>query len=248
LFIIVLYSVTVLVVFDGHSQITANGGATIKNREPSKPQQRVGKTSSQHQHVQVDVVQVKVDDNDEIIIKDFERHSGVVVAVKIHRGGRQNEFVQLKQSLCLFGAAYNHQHELYYDHLIFTSLPLPESYVKDLTDIVAPAKLQVVLDTKPLQEEVALLSATQQQGLMKRCHTTDITQLTWGSKCEDSPGDQKWPIAYNWQAEFRTKHIWEHPALKPYQSMLWFDSDALATQVWKQDPVATLIRNQLVLY
>lgn len=29
--------------------------------------------------------------------------------------------------------------------------------------------------------------------------------------------------------------------------MMWWDSDAMATSIWKQDPVDTLIRNKLVL-
>lgn len=65
--------------------------------------------------------------------------------------------------------------------------------------------------------------------------------LSWWSNC---PGR----LAYNWQAEFRTKHIWKHPALAPYKYMVWMDSDAFCTKVWKQDPVAYAIANDLVIF
>jgi hypothetical protein len=35
--------------------------------------------------------------------------------------------------------------------------------------------------------------------------------------------------------------------LQPYRYMMWFDSDTFPMQVWKQDPIATMVRNNLVL-
>jgi hypothetical protein len=48
-------------------------------------------------------------------------------------------------------------------------------------------------------------------------------------------------------AEFRSKWLWSSEALKPYRYMIWIDSDAFATRPWKQDPIATMVRNNLVV-
>jgi hypothetical protein len=55
------------------------------------------------------------------------------------------------------------------------------------------------------------------------------------------------PLAYSWQSEFRAKHIWKHSALTKYKYMMWYDSDAMATRVWEQDPITVMIRNDLAI-
>jgi hypothetical protein len=47
--------------------------------------------------------------------------------------------------------------------------------------------------------------------------------------------------------EFRSLHIWNHPALKDYDWMMWLDADGFCTEKWKVDPVAYAIRNNLVM-
>lgn len=55
------------------------------------------------------------------------------------------------------------------------------------------------------------------------------------------------PLAYTWQCEFRSKWIWRHPGLANYKYMMWMDSDTMCSKPWKQDPIATMVRNDLVL-
>jgi hypothetical protein len=55
------------------------------------------------------------------------------------------------------------------------------------------------------------------------------------------------PLAYSWQSEFRSKHIWRHKALEKYRYMMWYDSDAMATRVWHNDPVSLMVRNDLAI-
>jgi hypothetical protein len=55
--------------------------------------------------------------------------------------------------------------------------------------------------------------------------------LTWGHRCQD--GQHVMPLAYTWMSEFRAKHLWKEPILKPYKYMMWYDSDNFAMQVWK---------------
>lgn len=50
-------------------------------------------------------------------------------------------------------------------------------------------------------------------------------------------------LSYNWQAEFRFVHIWHHPAMVDYKTMVWLDSDGFATKPWETDPVDYFIEN-----
>ena len=47
--------------------------------------------------------------------------------------------------------------------------------------------------------------------------------------------------------EFRSLHVWHHPALKNYDWMLWLDGDGFCTETWKVDPIAYAIRHNLVI-
>merc|ERR1711865_448436 len=55
-------------------------------------------------------------------------------------------------------------------------------------------------------------------------------------------------IGYNWQAEFRSWHIWHHEALRQYRYMMWIDTDAFCTQVWDRDPIAIAMKNRMAIY
>ena len=175
---------------------------------------------------------------------DFERQDGVVIATKI---GQKQKFKELIQSQCLLHAAYNHK--VLYDIVVFTSFEILKEDVDKLQQIVAPAKVSVVMDSKPLQEELHALSQIQKEKLLNRCNLTELSKITWDTRCAEPDG--KWvqgDINYNWQAEFRSKQIWTSPVLKPYKWMLWFDTDAMPTKVWDRDPIAMMVRNNLAIF
>jgi len=186
-----------------------------------------------------DPVDSKTEEMEEI--EDFQHIDGVVIAVKIHGG----DITELKQSLCLLQAAYNSR--MNYDHLVFSSLPIPENAQQELVDLVSPARIQFASDTKPLPEALANMTDSQKQVLSKRCKVDSVENITWSTRCDEDGAPGTTAIQYNWQAEFRSKHIWTHPALQPYRYMLWFDSDSMPTQVWEHDPIAIMKRNNLVM-
>jgi hypothetical protein len=165
----------------------------------------------------------------------FERQEGVVIATKVHGPHQMN---LLDQSLCLLHHAYNHR--VLYDILVFTTVPLNETRLARTRQLVAPANLTVVVDNRGLQAEIAALSPRRRDAFLKRCKVTSPENLTWWDEC---PGR----IAYNWQAEFRSWHIWRHSALADYRYMMWLDTDGFCTRPWEQDPIQTMIENDLVI-
>jgi hypothetical protein len=174
-------------------------------------------------------------------IKDFKRYPNVVIATKIHGPVHVK---LLAQSLCLLHAAYNTR--VLHDILVFTTIPLNNEDIRALEEIVHPASLTVVPDKKTLQDHIADMTPAQRRKLLKRCFDANTTQdLTWGHRCTDGPHNS--PLAYTWMSEFRTKHIWKHEALASYKYMVWWDSDNFAMNVWDKDPVAFMIRRNLVL-
>jgi hypothetical protein len=170
-------------------------------------------------------------------IKDFERQKGVVIAVKIHGPPHVK---QLKQSLCLLNAAYNNRP--HYDHIVFTTLPLSDDDVIQLKQIVHPAQLSVETDKQTLNDQIDAMTQSQKVALYKMCNKTLGEPLHWASRCSEGM-----PLAYSWQSEFRSKHIWRHQALEKYKYMMWYDSDAMATRVWHHDPVSLMVRNDLAI-
>jgi hypothetical protein len=152
---------------------------------------------------------------------------------------------QVRQSLCLLTRAYNHK--LKYDIVIFTTTPIDPEYVLQLQEYAAPAKLTVVLDAESIAQQTANLTDTQKNHLVERCKATSIQNLTWFSVCCEEGYPHCARLGYGWQAEFRSLHLYQHPALSAYDTMMWLDSDAMCTEVWKHDPVDVLIRNNLVL-
>ena len=118
---------------------------------------------------------------------------------------------------------------------------LNRTTIQEMQAIVHPARLTVVADAKSIQEEVMALPEEDRALLLKQCHTT-VEGINWFSACDHSGR-----LAYGWQAEFRSKQLWHHPALASYRYMLWMDTDVFAAQQWHQDPVDFLIQNKLVL-
>jgi hypothetical protein len=168
-------------------------------------------------------------------IKEFERQEGVVIVTKLH--GPQT-LILLEQSLCLLHFAYNHL--LLYDILVFTAEPIEETALAPLRKIIAPVNFTVVVDNEGLQNEIANLSPVRREKFFERCKPTAPENITWWTHC---PGR----IAYNWQAEFRSWHIWRHPALRGYKYMMWLDADGFPTRPWTRDPVAVAMQNDLVI-
>eukprot|EP00928_Gymnodinium_smaydae_P027808 TRINITY_DN21385_c0_g1_i1.p1 TRINITY_DN21385_c0_g1~~TRINITY_DN21385_c0_g1_i1.p1 ORF type:complete len:404 (-),score=33.92 TRINITY_DN21385_c0_g1_i1:630-1841(-) len=166
----------------------------------------------------------------------FERQEGVVIVTKTHGPNMQ---ALLDQSLCLLHHAYNHKP--LYDIVVFTSNTLSDEAKAYTASLVAPAKLSIVLDNRGFQEEVAALSPERRKNFLKSCNASTPVNLSWWSEC---PGR----VAYNWQAEFRSWHIWKHPALSSYKYMMWLDADAFSTKPWPQDPIIPMIENDLVIF
>jgi hypothetical protein len=178
-------------------------------------------------------------------VVDFEKQDKVVIAIKIHG---PPYLKQLKQSLCLLTAAYNNR--VQYDILLFHSEPLPDKDVQELQRIVHPARLLLEQDDKTLQQHLQGLDQAQTARLLKRCNVTDASKLEWWTRCSEGNRYQgaDMPLRYNWQAEFRSKWIWYSKQLSNYRFMMWWDSDAMATKVWQQDPVAFMIRHELKVF
>ena len=175
---------------------------------------------------------------------DFERQDGVVIVTKIHSEKAKNHIKMLKQSLCLLQKAYNDR--LQYDILVFTSLPVSESVQQDIKAMVSPTRLTFVVDNDGIPSMLKSLKPEALQRFFDRCHVSSIEDVTFETICKD--GDKIEKIAYNWQAEFRALHIWNHPAMIPYKYMFWIDTDAFFLGKLKEDPVAKAVREDMAIF
>jgi len=132
-----------------------------------------------------------------------------------------------------------------YDIVVFSAEPVPLENIESLQKMLSPAvNFSVVVDNRGLQEEIAALaesSPTKYDAFLKMCNVSSPANLTWFSTC----GTDR--LAYNWQAEFRSVHIWHHPAMADYKTMLWLDSDGFATEPWRKDPIDYFIENDGVI-
>jgi hypothetical protein len=164
----------------------------------------------------------------------FKRYDGVVIATKLH-GPHQRQL--LFQSLCLLQAAYNRK--VNYDIVVFYTEDLNETDMSVTEQIVAPSRIIWAKDNKgSLRQEIDALSPTRRSNFLQACGANTSDGIDWFSDCGGR-------VAYNWQAEFRSWHIWTHTALRPYRTMLWLDTDGFATKEWHIDPVQTMIENEL---
>ena len=184
---------------------------------------------------------------DGAVLNEFQRHEGVVIVTKLHS---EHTFVLLEQSLCLLTQAYNNK--MAYPIVVFTTVPIyDQTLVQNLQNIVKPAKLSIVVDNDGLQQEISKLPPLRKQKFFQRCNipednSTGVNDLTWWSVCDERDGKgSKGKLAYNWQAEFRSWHLWNHPALQQYRYMMWIDTDGFCTKVWDRDPIAFLIQHNL---
>ena len=168
----------------------------------------------------------------------FTRHEGVVIATKIM--GWPAEIGTLKQMLCLLTSAYNER--MHYDIVVFSTLDQDNKTVAEIQSIVEPAQFTLVYENVTVGGLIDSMSPARRQFFLDNCIENHTHQFTWDSACPNIGS-----IRYNWQAEFRSLHIWTQPALAPYKYMLWVDSDGFQTMRWDKDPVDFVIRNDLVL-
>ena len=180
----------------------------------------------------------------EISTAEFVKHPGVVIVTKVH-GPAVDDFGMLNQSLCLLHYAYNNR--VLYDIVVFTTEPIPEDQIQGLQSLIEPSKLTVVVDNDGIQNEIERLPAHKHDFLLERCNVTNSTGLTWWSTCQGVEKHHQERLAYNWQAEFRSLRVWNHPAMAEYRYMLWFDADSFCTKPWERDPVAFAIDKQAVI-
>jgi hypothetical protein len=161
-------------------------------------------------------------------IRDFEPGLPAVIATKMQGN---STLLQVEQSLCLLKYAYNER--VNYDIVVFTATEITEEEINRIKAAAAPAKVTVVRDNPGIQAMVADLAPADLQYLLTRCNVTDASQLTWRTRCLEtsSAGTTNMPIQYTWQAEFRSLHLWKHPAIAKYKYMMWLDSDGYCTKV-----------------
>ena len=176
-------------------------------------------------------------------IREFEKQDGAVIVTKLHG---PHQLGLLRQSLCLLTKAYNSR--MNYPIIAFTTMPINDTLIDPIREVVYPANLTVVIDNAgTLQKQVASLSQVRRDAFYKRCNVTNADNMTWWAKCdEERVGMNR--IAYAWQAEFRTLHVWTHPILAQYKYMMWLDTDGFSTKVWDRDPIAVAMQNDLAIF
>eukprot|EP00563_Minutocellus_polymorphus_P021064 CAMPEP_0197717200 /NCGR_PEP_ID=MMETSP1434-20131217/1818_1 /TAXON_ID=265543 /ORGANISM="Minutocellus polymorphus, Strain CCMP3303" /LENGTH=453 /DNA_ID=CAMNT_0043301695 /DNA_START=216 /DNA_END=1577 /DNA_ORIENTATION=+ len=168
----------------------------------------------------------------------FIRNEGVVIASKIM--GWPAEIDTVKQMLCLLTSAYNER--MNYDIVVFSTLDQDNKTIREIQSIVEPAKFTLVHENVTVGGLIDSMTPARRKFFLDNCIENHTHQFTWNSGCPNIGS-----IRYNWQAEFRSLHIWTQPELAPYKYMLWIDSDSFQTMRWDKDPVDFVIRNDLVL-
>ena len=172
----------------------------------------------------------------------FQRYDGVVIVTKVLWS---KDKVLLERMLCYVSAAYNDK--VQYDIVVFTTMPWSDDEIMKLQKVVAPAKLTVALEGPSLEEQVSAMSEEERQFLFKRCNATKENPISWHHHCTEPNSTQLANLGYAYQAEFRSYHVWNHPAIKDYKYMMWFDSDCRIGKEWDQDPMKMMIENDLTL-
>eukprot|EP00934_Nitzschia_sp_Nitz4_P005410 Nitzschia sp. Nitz4//scaffold343_size17995//3209//7250//NITZ4_008797-RA/size17995-processed-gene-0.25-mRNA-1//-1//CDS//3329548584//5400//frame0 len=177
-------------------------------------------------------------------VNDFDPSIPGVIVSKIQ--GNQT-LLQAEQWLCLLNQAYNSRAQK--DIVLFSANPLTEEEEDKLRQLAAPAKFSLVLDNPGLDVMIAGLTEAQRIHLFQRCGVKDASELKWNTRCPEvsSQGTTNMTLQYNWQAEFRSLHMWKHPALANYKYMMWLDTDGFCTKKWLQDPIATVARYDLAI-
>lgn len=179
--------------------------------------------------------------------EDFTRNKDVVIVTKIHGILHRDHLNHFRMWLCLVSHSYNDKAN--HDIVIFTTIPWEKEQVETLQKIAAPSNLIVAIDGPPLEEQLASMSPSELELLRFRCGIDDTSteNLTWFHHCAESGARYKSNLAYAWQAEFRSLHIWNHPALLKYKYMIWFDTDCKMSGNWQADPIKAMVKNDLTL-
>lgn len=161
-------------------------------------------------------------------ITDFDSSLPAVIVSKIQGN---STLLQVEQWLCLLKYAYNDRAN--HDIVLFSATSITAEEENRLRQMAAPAKFEFVLDNPGIEAMVADLSDEQREYLFQRCNVRDATELNWNTRCAEtsSQGTTNMTLQYNWQAEFRSLHLWKHPALAKYKYMMWLDSDGFCTKV-----------------
>ena len=171
----------------------------------------------------------------------FQRHESVAIVSKVLSGKHVHIVCQW---LCYISHAYNDR--MNYDVIIFTTLPWSQENI-EMVQSVAGNKTQVTvaMEGPPLEERLAALTEDEVKALWKRCNVKE--SLTWRHYCTEEGSRHGVSLGYAWQAEFRSYHIWNHPALRHYKYMMWLDNDCRMRRTWNVDPIQIFIENNLVL-
>ena len=172
-----------------------------------------------------------------------ESNRAVIVTKVIGPSEKKN----LSQMLCMLSHFFNDEKQ--YDVIVFTTLPWHIDDQLYLQKLVYPTSIKIHLEGPPLLEQVSALNTTQQSFLLNRCgNVTSLKNLTWSNRCTEE-GSKVYKLGYGWQAEFRSYHIWNHPALLKYRYMMWLDSDAILSQMIITDPIQDAIhKNSIVSF
>lgn len=172
----------------------------------------------------------------------FVKYDRVVMVTKVLW---PSELMRLKQMICLFTAAYNRH--VNYDIVVFTTIPWTRLQILELQGVAPQTNIRVVVDSPPLQDQLATMSSDELKFLYERCSVNPGENITWLHHCTEPGFRNIANLGYAWQAEFRAYHIWNTPVLAEYKYMIWMDSDALCTKPWTQDPMKVVVENDLVL-
>lgn len=177
----------------------------------------------------------------------FKRYDGVVIVTKVLEMNSVKNLKKIKSWLCFLSHSYNHK--MKYDIVIFTTMPWKDDEISQLQKIAEPAKLTVTMEAPPLEEQLAKIPKDELLSLRKRCgiEHDDNQTLTWYHHCTEEGHMGINSLGYAWQAEFRSYHIWTHPAIQKYKYMMWLDSDAYVGKEWDVDPMQAMVENDLAI-
>eukprot|EP00551_Chaetoceros_affinis_P010053 CAMPEP_0203671442 /NCGR_PEP_ID=MMETSP0090-20130426/7231_1 /ASSEMBLY_ACC=CAM_ASM_001088 /TAXON_ID=426623 /ORGANISM="Chaetoceros affinis, Strain CCMP159" /LENGTH=499 /DNA_ID=CAMNT_0050536519 /DNA_START=258 /DNA_END=1760 /DNA_ORIENTATION=+ len=178
------------------------------------------------------------------IQSSFHKYDKVVIVTKVLSAENIDILVQM---LCLFHTAYNRF--VNYDIIVFTTIPFTEEEIQIVRDVVAPhTRLEVVPEGPSLEDHLGNMTQSEIKSLYERCNVLpNETSITWHHHCSEENSEHVFNLGYAWQAEFRSYHLWTHPALEEYKYMMWLDADAMCTKTWENDPMRVMIENDLVL-
>lgn len=180
--------------------------------------------------------------------RPFKKYDGPVFVTKV-LSDADDDVQTVMAMLCYLQHGYNDR--MNYDVIIFTTLAWKEENIKKLQDLAgADTKIIVAVEGPTLEEHFAQMSDEEVDTLHRRCNAKNDTHskpLTWSHYCREAGSKHVNSLEYAWQAEFRSYHIWNHPALKPYKYMFWLDTDARIGKIWDKDPFEMMIENDLII-